>query len=678
MATILPAKQTDYSGIRRAAELIGRSFEQQQQMEADQAFRLKLLDEQYKRQEQANRQSADYAADLAATAEQGKLEYQSDINANIQRVMEKYSSGTPTKTVTTKTRQPDDIGGDTTVPRGQVQQRSKTIPIDAMQETTPIYYQGKPVYYTDAELLQKGMTDGFWNPKEHRVVTYAEEKNKRSVDLLNKQVESETSLIEQRKKSSTAEDLRAELIKAQTAGAHIDYKLKLRTLQLDTEARDTQDAISAAQLANIMTEGKYNDMTPEQQATIRATLRAKDPKSEDPNLRVSRLDKYKHFYNPQARETLQKFFASSLIPETQMDLEMPVEGQFQYKDDEGRVETATYLYDQIFKEYAQQGRFEEAQRLPNAIVQGMKMHTMDGALPIKLSDRQQADDGTPKLKLTGAGAQMLVSIKALMTGNFELPDPPLKDDERSMWEKQIPNLEAAGLRATTSDTEETVAAKLAGTYKALNYVYSNQLIPNIDWTIPRYEKTVSLASTLLNINPERGEKLVQAYKQNIRTNLDLQNKIDSYESIAKAQFSNIAMAEQRTVTYNLPNGGSTNIAKFPSTSYPEYFGDVSMAQVPTGKEIQVRETIGSLINDYKLDNGEYIHPTTLMEDLIKAGIFRNSMDLQRIMLEYSRRYNFKALPSISNDYISPSEANSEFLSLKPEEGRSPRKGFQKR
>jgi hypothetical protein len=646
MATVLPARQVDYSGVKRAAELIGRGFEQQQQMEAEQAFRLKLLDEQFKLQGQATRESQDYAASLAATSEQSKLEYQSDVNAQVIRVMQKYFAGIPTTTKTTKTRQPNDIGGDTTVPRGQVQQDTKTVPVDPMQEITPIYFQGKPVYYTDAELLQKGMTDSFWSPEEHRAITYAEQRNKKSIELLNKQIEAETALSEQRKKATGTEDLRAELTKAQTAGANIEYKIKYEALQRDTDARDAQDAIDTANLANIMTDGKYNDMAPDQQASIRKGLRAKDPKSDDPTLRASKLDKYKHFYDPTAREARLKFFVSSLLPKTQTDLDIPTEGQVQYKDEEGRVETATYLYDQLFKEYAQQSRFEEAQRLPNAIVQGMKMYTMDGALPIQLSTYQDDTAGVPKLVLTSNGSKVITAIRSLMSSNFEDGPVPLKDDQRAKLEAQLPDLENQGLTIKSNDSAADMYAKFSGSYQALADYYIAQGAKGTNIVIPQAPMMPALTGSMVGISPEQARDIVKNYTEFAKKNPVINEKAQAYKSAVSVLLGNVALADNDVVKYNLPNAGASKVTRLSGNYFPEYFGETPIGNAPDTEEVRVRSILGALVNDYTLDNGEYIQPTTLMQDLERSKILKNSPVLQRIILEYSQRYNSKNLPSI--------------------------------
>jgi len=660
MATVLPARNINYGPLQRAIGGIGTSIDQRQAEERDRAFRLYLLDQEYKKRSDYARETADYQATLDNRAQSTAIEFQSDLNAAIQGTIQEYFTGGQ-RSATPKSTEPKQAPTDTGVMKpGQAATKPST-PMQSgtydPEELVPIERQGQTIYYKKKELLQKGLSDGFWDPEEHRVVTYTELKNKKNAELLDKQILAEAALEKQRSRAGVAEQARINLLQAQTEAARFNLKVSKEQVARDTEARDTQDFVLTANLADMLTEGKYSSMSPEEQAQVRQNLRAKDPKAEDIAGRLSKVDRHKYFYNEQARAARQQFFFTSLVPKRESDLGLPEEGQVSYQDAEGRVATATYLFDSLYKDYALQGRFEEAQRLPQAIVQGMKMYTMNSQLPIKTSESSIDESGTPRLTLTPEGANIVVAIKALMSGDFESnPDPPLADDERSMWEQQIADLDRRGLRASPSDTSETTQAKVAAMYSALteSYIVARSH-GNVERPLPRFDKLVAMAGALTGVESGRATELIQSYADVLAKNPTMENKRQAYKSELVSQFNNSAMANTRSDVYNLPGKGQTTVGQLPATYYPEYFGErtqkglraqLFIGNTSTKEETAARQTLGSLINDYMLDNGEYIPPTALERDLRKYGILQNSEILRYLLQQYSTQYNSKTLPEI--------------------------------
>jgi hypothetical protein len=276
----------------------------------------------------------------------------------------------------------------------------------------------------------------------------------------------------------------------------------------------------------------------------------------------------------------------------------------------------------------------------------MKMYTMDGALPIQLSTYQADTTGAPKLKLTTNGGQVITAIRSLMSGNFEDGPTPLKDDQRAKLEAQLPDLEKQGLTIKPNNSADDMYAKFSGTYQALVDYYITQGAKGTNITTPQFPMMPALTGSMVGISPEQALDIVKNYTEFAKKNPMINEKAQAYKSAVSAQLGNVALADNDVIKYNLPNAGASKVSRLSGNYFPEYFGETSTSDVPETEEVRVRTILGALVNDYKLDNGEYIHPTTLMQDLEKSGILKNSPALQRIMLEYSQRYNFQNLPSI--------------------------------
>ena len=229
MATILPSRKIDYSNLQRAIAGIGQSIDQRQAEDRDRNFRLYLLDQEYKKRIQSGKETADYQAQLENKAQAGALEYQSDMDAAIQSTIEeafmsRQAPSTMAKPDNTKQMATDT---DTSVSRQTSTRASTLTQLNTYdpEELVPINRQGQTIYYKKKELLQKGLSGGFWDPEEHRVVTYEEQQNKKNIELLGKQILSEIALEQERKRSGAAEKARINLLQAQTEAAKFNLKV---------------------------------------------------------------------------------------------------------------------------------------------------------------------------------------------------------------------------------------------------------------------------------------------------------------------------------------------------------------------------------------------------------------------------------------------------------------------
>jgi hypothetical protein len=224
---------------------------------------------------------------------------------------------------------------------------------------------------------------------------------------------------------------------------------------------------------------------------------------------------------------------------------------------------------------------------------------------------------------------------------------PLKDDQRAKLEAQIAELSAQKLRVSDSgsDTSEELYAKFGGMYQALTefYVIQGDNSPGIQ--LPQFPMMTSLAGAMSGVSDAKAKELVNSYGDAIKKDPSISAKAQAYKSNISTILGNVAFANA-TINYNLPNSPQVKDIKYTETYYPEYFSPTLFVGVSTADEIRARQVVGSLINDFSLDTGEYISPQILQADLKSRKIIQDSPALGAILMEYTQRYNSKNLPAL--------------------------------